>query len=495
MRRAFVPLILLLATVDLIAMVTAQLPAANGPKEWEWVYRSPGLTGLALLVAALLMIVLTYFAAQDRPTDWRWALLLLIPLGWVLTLNLAQAQPNGFFRVLGSLASRHSFGYVFNAGLAPPTRELLADYPRAIARLNQHARTHPPGPLLAVRALDRVGRLLPEQRPGSLGGYAAESLREEAQRARDRGRRVPRELPAPGTLVLLSLLLPALSALAAWPLYRLAKALGLPPGAGLLAVTLWLLVPARSLFMPSLDQALPVFLVTAAWLAATGGRVRTFLAGLLAAGCVFFSYGYLAALPLVLFLALIPRSTPETSETPETLPAGEEVQKEPRSAKSAAVRAAALAAGFLLPWIMLALFAGYDPWSAFRAAMVQHRAIAVISRSYSTWLLWNPYDLLLLLGPAVAGLAAAALRPRRERTAGFNVLAWGWWALLAVLLVSGSVRGEAGRIWLFLMPFACLLAAGAAAERWPPRSAWVALLLLAQAGLVLTLAANLVFVK
>lgn len=488
MRRVFLPLFLLLATLDLIAMIGTQLPAANGPREWEWVYRSPGLTGLGLLVAALLMMVLSYLAAHDRPTDWRWALLLLIPLGWVLTLDLAQAQPNGFFRVLASLASRHSFGYVFDAGLAPPTRELLADYPKASAGLNQHARTHPPGPLLAVRALDRIGRRFPEGNPGdgSLNGYAAEVLQHEAQRAGDRGRPVPRELPAPGTLVLLAVLLPALSALAAWPLHRLALALGLPPGAALLAVTFWLLVPARSLFSPSLDQALPVFLVAAAWLAATGGGGRSFLAGLLAAGSVFFSYGYLAALPLVALLALLPR--------PAT-PAGEENEAGPRPLGSTAVRAMALAAGFLLPWLGLALFAGYDPWASFQAAMVQHRAIAVTSRSYMTWLLWNPYDLLLLLGPAVAGLAAAALRPRQERTASFRALAWGWWALLAVLLVSGSVRGEAGRIWLFLMPFACLLAGGAAVERWPPRSSWILLLLLGQAGLVLTLAANLVFVR
>ena len=488
MRRAFLPLLLLLATLDLIAMVSAQLPAANGPPEWKWVYRSPGLGGFGLLVGALLMMVVTFLAAQDRPTDWGWALPLLIVLGWVLTLDLAQAQPNGFFRVLGSLASRHSFGYVFDAGLAPPARELLADYPRSSARLNQHARTHPPGPLLAVRALDRIGRLFPEAQPGdgSLGGYAAESLQQEAQRARDRGRRVPRELPAPATLVLLSMLLPALSALAAWPLHRLAQALGLPPAAALLAATLWLLLPARSLFTPSLDQALPVFLVAAAWLAAMGGGVRSFLAGLLAALCVFCSYGYLAALPLIILLALVPRPQPAEDETEEApVP----------WVRSAAVRAVALAAGFLLPWIALALFAGYDPWASFQAAMAQHRAIAVTSRSYSTWLLWNPYDLLLLVGPAVVGLAAAALRPRQDGTARYRALVWGWWALLAALLVSGSVRGEAGRIWLFLMPFACLLAGGAAAERWPARSGWVALLLLVQAALVLTLAANLVFVR
>jgi hypothetical protein len=117
----------------------------------------------------------------------------------------------------------------------------------------------------------------------------------------------------------------------------------------------------------------------------------------------------------------------------------------------------------------------------------------VTPRSYSTWLAWNPYDFALLLGPVALGLAAAALRPRAERTLGYRALVWGWWGLLVLLLASGSVRGEVGRIWLMLMPFACLLAAAATAERWSRRSLWAGLFLLTEAALLLVLAANMTF--
>ncbi|HEX7180249.1 MAG TPA: hypothetical protein VF756_00295 [Thermoanaerobaculia bacterium] len=481
MRRLLLPLLLLFLTLGLVIAVTRQLPFANGPAEWEWAYRPAGLEGLGLIAAAALMVILTWVAAQDRPTDWRWALPLLVVLGWALTLDLARAQPEGFRRIMRSLASRHSFGYVFDEGLAPDTRELLADYPAATAGLNQHARTHPPGPLLAVRGLDAIGRRLPPAKDdGGLVSMAADSLRREIERAAIRGRPVPRRAAAPGTLLLLALLLPALSALAAWPLHRLSLRLGLTPAAALFAVALWLLVPARSVFTPSLDQALPAFLVASAWLATGREKWRAVLAGLFLALCAFFSYGYLAAAPLVGLLAL-------TAER-----GGEEW---PRIAwRFAATRTALLIAGFLLPWLALALFSGYDLWEAFRSAMVQHRAIAVTPRGYSTWLVWNPYDFALLLGPVALGLAAAALRARAERTPGYRALAWGWWGLIVLLLVSGSVRGEVGRIWLMLMPFACLLAAGAAAERWSPRSPWPSLFLLAEAALLVALAANLVFV-
>jgi hypothetical protein len=481
MRRLALPLVLTFVTVDLIIAVYSRLPFANGPAEWKWDYHPPGLDSLGLLIAAAVMVPLIWWATQDRAADGRWALPLLISIGWVLALDVARAQPGGFARVMEALSSRHTFGYVFDEGLAPATRELLADYPAATAQLNQHSRTHPPGALLTVRGLDLLGRRLPPpvRGSGSLTDLARESLSREVQRAADRGRPFPHTRPAPGTIALLALLLPALSALAAWPLHRLALRLGLSPNAALLAAALWLVVPARSLFTPSLDQALPLFLLIAAALAAGPGRRRAFAAGLFLFLCLFVTYGYLAPAALVGLLAVASFKGDTRAEI----------------LRHAAVRAALLAAGFLLPWIALAVFAGYDPWAAFREAMVQHRAIAVTTRSYSTWLAWNPYDFVLLLGVPVVGLAAASLLPRGERAPAFRFLAWGWWGLLALLLVSGTVRGEVGRIWLMLMPFACLLGSQAAAERWGPRSFWGGLFLALEAALLLVLAANMTFMS
>jgi len=483
MRRLVLPLLLAIVTLGALVAVVLQMPSANGPAEWQWPYHPAGLHGLGLLVAAALMVVGTWWAAQDRARDARWALPLLIALGWVLTLDVARAETGGFRGVMEALASRHIFGFVFDEGLAPDTRDLLADYPKATADLNQHTRTHPPGALLLVRGLDQIGRRLPVPQPGStsLSGLAAECLDREVQRAAVRHRPVPHPPPAAWTLVLLALVLPGLSALAAWPLHRLALHLGLPASPALLAAALWILVPARSLFTPSLDQALPFLLLTAAALAAGPGRWRPVAAGVVLSFSFFMTYGYLAPAVLVGLLVVIqPLGTGEMTDCRQIW-------------RQAAVRAVLLAAGALLPWIVLAVCTGYNPLAAFKDAMVQHRMIAVESRSYATWLLWNPYDFFLLLGPAVAGLAAAALVPRGMRTPAFRALIWGWWALLALLLVSGTVRGEVGRIWLMLMPFACVLAAGAAAERWDRRSPWALIVLLLQAALLLALAANMTF--
>jgi hypothetical protein len=535
-RRGAVPLALASVTAGLIAAVATHRPLANGPAEWQWAYRPAGLspTGAAVAAAALAAALAAWgWLAREKSAPaavpiGSGAPALLVLAGGVFTLALLAAEPGGFGRVFDSLVSRNSFGYVWDAGLAPPARELLADYPAASSGLNQHSVTHPPGPLLAVRALDLLGRRLGEPAPGESGlaGAAARAITRALDRAHDRRRPVPEPPPSAWTLVALAFLLPVLSALAAWPLYRLALLWGLERSAALLAALFWMVVPARSLFTPSFDQALPAVLLPAAVLATSrGGRgsdsadsangangagnaaagFRAFAAGALAWLACFLSYGCLAFLPLLLLLAAHPIRLPGASDQ---IPA--------HSIKLPAL----LAAGFLLPWLALAAATGFDAWSALRAALALHHKIAVAPRSYATWLLFNPYDFALLLGPALLGLSATALfqpsQPRLDPPApatsgdpparlgadeseragpAWRLALRAWWVLLAVLLLSGGVRGEVGRIWLPWMPFACLFAAAAAAARWGARHPLSWLLVLLQAALLFTLAANLVFVS
>jgi len=479
MKRAWL-LLLAAASVGLAAAALVQAPFANGPEEWEWTFRPPGLepwpaAGAALAAAAV--IALGLLPAR------RMALAGSILAGTALTLLLTAAQPAGFARVLGSLASRTSFGYLWDAGLAPASRELLADYDGASAELNQHSRTHPPGTLLAVRALDRllapVAARFPALAANRAVAEADEAIAREIGRARDRHRRYPRQMAGAATFVALAFLLPFLGALTAWPLARASPAPGVfPPAAERLAVAFWLLVPARTLFTPSLDQALPFLLVGAAALAAGAAEAkgmeawwRAAAAGLALFLACFLTWGYLAALPLVLLIA-----------------AGRG-----RFRWQAPV---ILGAAFAVPWIVLRLATGFDAPAALRSALALHRLIAVDNRSYSLWLAWNPYDFALLTGPAVLGLALFALVARHKESSRWRWPLWGWWALLAALLVSGSVRGEVGRIWLMWMPFAAVFAAGAlAGPSEEPEKGWSAALLTGQAILLFALAASMVFVS
>lgn len=573
-----VPILAAAANAALALAAWTRQPWANGPAEWHWQYLpaggwdlgAPAALALPASLAALAAVaVLGILRGHGRLAAWQGAAPLAAACGAVFTFTLVAAQPGGLARVTAALVSRNSFGYVWDAALAPPTRALLADYPAASVGLNQHSLTHPPGPLLAVRALGWLDRVLPAPKAdgtagtaaeqgrggGGLAGLAAAAIEREVARAHRHGRPVPRPPPGPWAVAALAVLLPSLSALAAWPLYLLARRWGLLPETALLAALLWLLAPARSLFTPSFDQALPVLLVGAAWLAAGGGRARAAAAGALLFAACFTSYGCLPALPLVAICAAAAAAPTRREESGADGDADRETGASPAAAALVAGRSrglwqrwSALALGFTLPYLALAAAAGHDPWHAMRAALEIHERIAVAPRSYATWLLWNPYDFALLASPAVLGLAALALfraawtdgephspagpaaetgristmdvlrgsRPAAPRQVGWWAT-WTWWGLLALMLLSGGVRGEAGRIWLPWMPFACLFAAAAAAggaqgrasrllsaakpePREPAVQAggWgpgLALLLATEAVLTLVLAARMIFVS
>ncbi len=593
--RAATVLVVLLAAANLALAAAAwtRQPWANGPAEWRWQFVTadapaagvraaagapPGQpapaagapqaptgggspaapsadrwrAGGALAVALVGLGILT--ARRDRAAG-RLALALAIACGATFTFALVALQPGGFARVVAALVSRNSFGYLWDAALAPPSRALLADYPAASEGLNQHSVTHPPGPILAVRALAWIDHLLPQPegppRDGAAAGpqrapagasgaeetaanagapamnaatpglpaLAAAAVAREVERARNHRRPVPAAPPGAWSVTAFALLLPLLSALAAWPLYRLALALGCAPPTALLAALLWLLVPARSLFTPSFDQALPLPLIGAAALAAGAGaacvqparRGRALCwpavaAGLLQFVACFLSYGSLPMLPLILAIALA------TAIAIAAAGASAAATARPDGWMSTAVRQArlarriqprlwwSLALGFALPYLALAAL-GHNPVQALRAALALHRQIAVEPRSYGTWLLWNPYDFALLLSPAILGLAAMALSPRAAgtedppppRCKALLLPAWTWCGLLALLWISGSVRGEVGRIWLPWMPFACLFAAAILAHR-RPRGLLVVFVVATLAALTLALAGSMVFV-
>ncbi len=480
-----------IAATAAIAAALLQLPRFNGPAEWCWPYRPLGFAPLpmllAVLCAAALVAVLLYGPAGRRGAVY------LALVGYGFTLSLVAAQPNGFGRVVSVLSSRHSFSYLYDTALAPPTAALLADFPLASAGLSMHSRTHPPGVLLAIRALDQVARTLGPAGflRAPLPQKAAAAMALEISRARERGKPVPAEPPSPLTGVLLAFLLPLAAAATALPLFSLAIAWGLPDRAARFAAALWLTVPAGVLFTPSVDQALGGLVVVGAAWAARGPKglqgpqrqparmalIEVLLTGVvMALGCLI-SYGLLVAVPFVAWVAFS---------------AGESIWPAPRRL----ARAALVGFGFAFPWLALALFAGYDPWTSFRTAIAAHREMAVATRSYSTWLLANPYDFALFCGPAVAVLAVVGLVSRTTPLALRRGLAGGA-VLFAVLWLSGSVRGEVGRIWLFAMPFAALAAAAAVDRKGTsgrPAPTHFALLVAAQALVTIAFAASMIFV-
>ena len=120
--------------------------------------------------------------------------------------------------------------------------------------------------------------------------------------------------------------------------------------------------------------------------------------------------------------------------------------------------AVAWAAGASALVILLPMAWGHDPVSAARTALAIHREAYTAPRSYVTWLFFNPLDLALFAGLPVAVVGLVRLARPPVTRGPFDRMRATLFAGLVLLLLSGTVRGEIGRIAIPLMP-AFLLAA------------------------------------
>jgi hypothetical protein len=230
-----------------------------------------------------------------------------------------------------------------------------------------------------------------------------------------------------------------LCAATAWPLASLARAGGLEPLRAARVAALWGLVPGPALMSPHFDQmlAFPVTALAALLMAACDGRGRVALAAGLCAGLALqISYGAAA------FVLLAGASAFALTS------GGERMRR-----YSSPVAWAAVAAALV---ILLPMAWGHEPVAAARSGLAIHRDTYTAPRSYLTWLLFNPLDLALFAGIPVAVVGVARLlaigHGPFDRMRG--VLAAG----IALLLLSGTVRGELGRIAIPLMPVLLLAA-------------------------------------
>jgi hypothetical protein len=117
------------------------------------------------------------------------------------------------------------------------------------------------------------------------------------------------------------------------------------------------------------------------------------------------------------------------------------------------------------------------------AALAMHRQTFTAPRGYLLWLVFNPLDLTLFVGVPVAVLFAtrvldAARSTSRDPHARFALAAA---AGLVALLLSGTVRGEVGRIWIPLMPLLLIPAAERVGTRWRAPAVGALLVLLSVA--------------
>jgi methylthioxylose transferase len=131
-----------------------------------------------------------------------------------------------------------------------------------------------------------------------------------------------------------------------------------------------------------------------------------------------------------------------------------------REGRRAALKlVAAAAAGLVLFYLVLLALFGFDIVGALGATADVYRVSIARIRPYWYFLTGSPVAWMLALGPPIALFWLRAVAAREA-----VALALG--AVVVLSSVGGFTKAETERIWLFLVPFACVAAAAVLPRRW-----------------------------
>ena len=436
---AAIAVALLIAT-DAIPLLRGPAPY---PPEWRWELRD-GLPDVARyawpLAAGAALVALAAAAGRVRG---RIVLAAAVPLGALFSLGLLDLEPRGArATLLARVLSRTDTSY-YTVAVSPEGSDARAFLDRhaellvGMRKTARHAATHPPGPVLYYRAWIALCERSPALTRLALAAAGVDDG--EGPAARD-----PHTPASVAGAFLGGLGVLVLCALASVPIASLLRALGMDAHDAVQAAALWPLVPGAALMSPQFDQALALPVAGAVALLARADRAtgRARIAFALAAGIAgfaasFVSYGAVAYVAIGAVAVGVALARPREW-----------------------TQAVALAAGAAVACLAVTIALGHEPLAAARTALAFHREAYTAPRSYALWLAWNPLDLALFLGAPLSALGLARLAARPADAAARFRLALA--AGVGLLLVSGSVRGELGRIGVPLM---ALLLPAALADR------------------------------
>lgn len=447
--------------VLIILIFSDVIPWLRGPapetSEWYWPYllRPFSHWWLPAIVAILFLLAAAWWLR--RPANTRRDLLALLALSSImigLQLALIYAdRPAVLAELVDRTLSNLSSGYFQPAAAITDLNAALRNYPALMPEFAaEHARTHPPGLILAnnrtVALFEHFPRLSLALARTVYSGRCTDLWLLE------------RPYATAAALLIWSILPLLFAASTIWPGYALARQ-WLNPTAARLATLLTATIPALLLFAPKVIQFYPPLVLLLFWCLAHGLKTRRlrsfFLAGTLYSSLTFLSLGNLAlALPIGLFMLLDLWRTQRLT------------------AVSLLKSGAGLVAGGLLLWLIYWWGWGVPPWAIVQTGLNQHYTLVTLLRRYDWWLVWNLVDVLVYAGwplvlgfGAAVGTAVAAVRARQLTAVDQLTLSLA--VLLLFLDLSGSARGEVGRLWLFFMPLMTIPAAMRLADWLPGR--------------------------
>ena len=425
------------ALVLALILAANAIPFLRGGYGWRWPYQPVWEARRALpLVAALAVYVVGAAKLQTRARSSRlvrgWALLgaATLPL-----FGIALRHEDVLFTLFARTASPLTTGPHMAGAQVDWSSRAWLDWGAVMEHYRAysvHVALAPPGlPLfygLLGAALDRLPALAePMQR--ALLPYQCHNYTLLAYS------------PGEWASAWFGVLMPLWAALAVFPLYGVTRRLYHDARIAQAATLWWPLVPALVLFAPTWNTFYPLLSLAAfwCWLRALEGQ-RTEARWALGAGALLglLTFANFSTVPLGALLGVYALVV---------------AWQQRLTLRRVALLLGTLGFGAALPWALFMLAGGASPWALLQTAMAHHLEL---ERPYWPWLWLHSWDWAIFTGlPLIALWLGASVPSARER----DPLGLALLVTVAALVVSGTARGETGRVWLFFAPFVLSVAA------------------------------------
>lgn len=419
--------------------------------KWGWPWQDLGTIqmGLALLLPFLLIAGVEWSADRtpSRVPTWFWLAALVVG-NFCLQLFSVLADPRGLERIPQIVASPIATSYFSDALNIHSLTEWLSHFDHVT--LHGHSATHPAGPIVFYYVF---ARLFGPDVGALLGGCSV------------------------GLVASLGIV----------AMYSFAGLWTSDRRVRLLASAFYALLPGLTVFFPELDQIYPIFsmliiLTFVKALSASRAWYRYALAlGATLFAATFFAYNLLTTGAFLLYYGLywLWRQGHNRAAAYAVL-------------RTTAVALIAAATLYLLLWAAT----GYNPPAALRHSLTMQGASSRwLDRPYRIFILADLYDFALAAGIIALPILYFHLRKLREEfKANPDGMALTLIGLATVLTVdlSGLLRGETARVWLFLQP---LLVVPVAVELARVRWSWRISILSMQWWLLVLIKAKMSFVE
>ncbi len=428
-----------IATSIFIFLVLIKTPYLNGPNEWAFPYFPQNIEYAFFPI--LLYLIFLYLVTSEKINKNKIVVLILCSAFFFLfQTTYTMMSPRGINSMPQRIKDHVTTGYYTRSLDVYDYTEFLRNFPDYMK--GAHSETHPPGAISFFYFANKTLLALPQSIKESVVNHLSPIY--FAPYYHQYSAYFPQLLENDLSfdqrymLIMLSILIPLFSSLIVPATYFAAKNI-FSEEIGIYSAIFATIIPSFLIFAPIMDQIFAIFpILSVGFLySKTKKWKRYLLSGTIFSIGLFFTFGILILIPM--FLSLIVFFEYKENK---------KISK--RLFKSSIKYICIFIAGILLLQLLLYIIFGYNSISTLIHTKSGHNVNKV--RTYSLWVVFNLIIFFIMIGIPIT---VSFFHFVKTKISNNKIEPFSFLTLLTLLLldISGIIRGEVERIWMFFMPF------------------------------------------